>query len=436
MKNILKIVVVTAIIFFLLIISVKFDLSKNYSFEIKDKNIHSKVLYKGLKNATDFTADNNENYFVAFNNKIQCINKNGFSYTIFKNNNYSIYSIEYYENKLYFSANNSIYCLDLKNKKVISIMNNLPNFGDYKKVIIKIANGYLYASIGSATNSGVVGLDNKWINIFPFGHDITPKTITLRGEKFGDNNTGAFCPYGTKNYYGQIISEHFPGNSSIIIYNLKTGMAETFAYGIRNTVGMDFNSDGNIVAAVGGMEDRGLRPVKGDKDSIYIIDKNKWYGFPDYSGGMPILTFKGMYNRSINNLLDKHPTTLVPQPIFRNNPAGSIGIIAVDCKGVLKDKDNIYYYDKKNNDLCYIDNNRTTKVVLKVPVGQNISSIKFINDKLAVLNDKDGYILEFSRNIENSSEGFTRLDLYSFIIIIVISIGTTITILMKGRGEK
>ena len=55
--------------------------------------------------------------------------------------------------------------------------------------------------------------------------------------------------------------------------------------GLRKNI---FNNNGNIVAIVGGMEDEGSRAVKDDKDYIYEIKENAWYGWPDYSGGDPI----------------------------------------------------------------------------------------------------------------------------------------------------
>lgn len=82
----------------------------------------------------------------------------------------------------------------------------------------------------------------------------------------------------------------FPGNASLIKLTLSNNNIETFAWGLRNINGMNVNSEGKIFAVVGGMEDRGLRPVKGDYDYIYEIQEGKWYGWPDYSGGPHKLT--------------------------------------------------------------------------------------------------------------------------------------------------
>ncbi len=100
-------------------------------------------------------------------------------------------------------------------------MSNLPNMGDYNKSLILINDDYLYLTIGAATNSAVVGKDNKWFSSSPFFCDVSPFPLILNGKNFGKEGTGAFSTYGTKAVRGQRVAEHFPGNSSVIIYNIK-----------------------------------------------------------------------------------------------------------------------------------------------------------------------------------------------------------------------
>lgn len=411
----------------------------NYYVKIYKQGTYYKIIYKGLEKAVDFTEDAQQNYYFAFKTSIQRIDKNGVSYNILKSSKLDIMSIEYYDGKLYFSSGDSIFSYDLNKKKLDKLFDDIPNFGDYKDVIIKIKNGYLYASVGSATNSGVVGTDNVWMIDNPFGHDITPKVITISGQMFGGNTTGAFTPFNTKNIKGQIIPEHFPGNSSVIIYNLKTRMSENYAYGIRNIKGMDFNSEGKLIATVGGMENRGLRPVKGDTDYIFSIEKDKWYGWPDYSGGEPVTAdkFTGINNKKISFILEQHPTTNPPKPMYKSDNLNNFGTLAIDAAGILSSKNTIYFYDCKSNEIKYYDKDNKCKTIMSFPNTAYIRSIKFDGDRLMLLNSKEGYFMLLSSKSMSSSVEIDKKTIYILLGVIVSSVFCIIAICIfqriKGR---
>ncbi len=298
---------------------------------------------------------------------------------------------------------------------------------------IKIQNGMLYASIGSATNSGVVGEDNSWVKSNPFIFDMSPKSITLKGQNFGVNNTGAFTPYNTSNIKGQIVSGHFPGNSSIIIYNLKSKAAETYAYGIRNIKGMDFNSQGKLLGVVGGMEDRGLRPIVGDSDYIFYIEKGGWYGFPDYSGGDPIDSprFTGKNNQKVNFILDKHPTTNPPAPIYQSKWVSSLSDLAVDKTGIIGDSDSVYFYDTKENSICFFNKNAAGKVFASFISKANIVSMKFNDNSFTMLDSNQGVLVSIT-----NSRGIDKKFPVNNIMIYVLFSAITISIVFILVLEK
>ncbi|MDD3223566.1 MAG: PQQ-dependent sugar dehydrogenase [Clostridium sp.] len=368
---------------------------------INKNNVKYSVKFKGLKGARSFKEDESGNYYIAFKNRVQCINKNGKSYDIIKDNSYNIKSIEYFENKIYYVSNSSIYSYDIINKSKKVLIKDIPNFGDYKDVIIKILDKKLYVSIGAATNSGVVGKDNVWLKENPFGYDMSPAAFTLKGINFGkDKNTGAFTPYNTTNFKGQIIAKHYPGNSSIVVYDLTSGKSSTYAYGIRNVSGMDFNSGGKLIAAVGGMEDRGFRPVKGDNDYIYKIEKGKWYGFPDYSGGDPITSpkFTTEKGKNLNFIIDNQPTTNPPAPIYQNKDVSSIKNLAVDRDAKIGKKNCIYFYDKSAGAICFFNEDRARGKVLTFKNKIDISDLKFSDGELNFLDSNDGYLVSIMDN--------------------------------------
>ena len=216
---------------------------KEYRVTVKDGSIKTQILYKGLSNSVDFTKDNEGNYYIAFKDRIEYIDKSGRAYNIFVNKKLNITSLDYNNKILYYASGTNVYSYNLISKESKEIIKNIPNYGDYNNSLVRINGDYLFVTIGSATNSGVVGPDNKWLDNYPQNHDITPKSITIRGMDFGGMKTGAFVAYQTRNIKGQIITQHVIGNSSVIIYNLKTGAQGNFAWGIRNMMGIDFNSE-------------------------------------------------------------------------------------------------------------------------------------------------------------------------------------------------
>ncbi|MFT5871726.1 MAG: hypothetical protein ACI8WT_000646 [Clostridium sp.] len=432
MKKTIGFIVILAMMAFALF-SMK-DSFKEYRIAVKDEGIKTQLIFKGLNNAVDFTKGNEGNYYIAFKDKVQCIDKAGKSYNIFTNKNLSITSLEYSDEVLYYASGTLVYSYNLKSKENKEIIKNIPNYGDYNNSLIKINGEYLFVTIGSATNSGVVGPDNQWLDYYPQNHDISPKSITIKGINFGEKKTGAFVSYNTRNIKGQIITEHIPGNSSIIIYNLKTGAQGNFAWGIRNMKAIDFNSEGKILVTVGGMEERGLRPVKGDSDYIYQIKKNTWYGFPDYTGGDPISSpkFKDLFNKTIPFILDNHPTTNPPAPIYQHKSVNSLVGLTIDKKGILGDIDCIYFYEMNDNSIYSLNKSSALKEKISFHDGTYISSMKFF-DNLIVLDSKSGYLITVSKNeINGIGSGMQRFMYY--LLAVVVTLVVCILVVLRKKN--
>ncbi|MBU3159798.1 hypothetical protein KPL37_08545 [Clostridium frigoris] len=406
---------------------------KEYRVTVKDAGIKTQILYKGLINSVDFTKDNEGNYYIAFKDRIQYIDKAGKAYNILINKKLSITSLDYNNKMLYYASGTRVYSYNLISKQNKEIIKNIPNYGDYNNSLVRVNGDYLFVTIGSATNSGVVGLDNKWLDNYPQNHDITPKSITIKGIDSSGVKTGAFAAYQTRNIKGQIITQHVIGNSSIIIYNLKTGAQGNFAWGIRNMMGIDFNSEGKLLVIVGGMEERGLRPVKGDSDYIYQIKKNAWYGFPDYSGGDPISSpkFRDSFNKVIPAILDNHPTINPPAPIYQHKSVNSLMGLAIDRAGKLGEKDCIYFYEKNYNSIYSLNKNIGIKEKVNFEKDTYISSMKFFNN-LIVLDSKNGYLISIEKDqYNNINSGMHKF--YYFLLTIVV---TLIVEILVGLRKK
>ena len=194
---------------------------------------------------------------------------------------------------------------------VRTVVGELPAKGDHALtgVAFHPVTGRLYFGLGSATNSGVVGVDNweaGWLRDHRDFHDKPLRDLKIDGYRFDTENpaggllnpdpvnTSAFNPFGQS---AQRIPAAADGKPTAAVYSVDPlgGDLRVEAHGLRMPAGLAFNQFGNLWATAQGMELRGTRPVKDDPDAlvrIFTVDSSDaatWYGFPDYAAdGRPI----------------------------------------------------------------------------------------------------------------------------------------------------
>lgn len=392
-----------------------------------DPKISCNPVYKGLGGAKDFAADEKGNFFIAFKDKVQVITSTGSSYYAFINSSLNITSMTYNKGILYLASGTKVLSFDLHEKKFTTILDNLPSYGDYKESLLLVRENALYVTIGAATNSGVVGKDNLWLKEQPYYHDLTPKEIILKGSSSKVKNAGAFVPYGSRNYKGQEIPANFPGNASILRIPLDGSSVSTYAWGIRNVKGLDYDTSNTIIAAVGGMEDRGSRPVKGDVDYLFRIKKDQWYGWPDFSGAIRIddKRFRDKDDNKINLILKKMPSSNIPGPLYRHNHVATIGSVAVDRNGAIGKKNSIYFYDKKDNIIYQLLNATLINAKIEVFKGK-ITSMKFFNNKLYMLDTEEGLLYETCTSPSKTNNGVIYSQMYYLFVLFVLGMSMVI----------
>jgi glucose/arabinose dehydrogenase len=197
-----------------------------------------------------------------------------------------------------------------------TVVAGLPAQGDHGVTDLVFGpDGRLYFGVGSATNSGVVGLDNwaaGWVQRHPKVADEpyvpTSGSMRLRGFRMTTPNpaaglftgdvqsvTGAYQPFGVS-YRGRIPTAA-GGKPNAAIYSVQPtgGIANELrveAHGIRHPLGLAFNRFDRLYATNQGMQLRGTRPVKDDVDSVLWIRPRagKWYGWPDYGADLSPVT--------------------------------------------------------------------------------------------------------------------------------------------------
>jgi glucose/arabinose dehydrogenase len=87
------------------------------------------------------------------------------------------------------------------------------------------------------------------------------------------------------------------------------------AWGLRNPFGLAFAPDGRLYVTDNGYDERGSRPVFGSADFLWAIDPGRWYGWPDYAGGVAVASaeFRGPGADVPRAVLAKAPNP-PPQP--------------------------------------------------------------------------------------------------------------------------
>lgn len=202
-----------------------------------------------------------------------------------------------------------------------TIVAHLPAQGDYPVTDLAISHNTvgdvgrdrLYFGVGSATNSGVVGLDNwEWVQDYPQVHDVPWVPLVLNGYRFDSSNpfsglfgpadkavTAPFQPFDLSNRTN-LNGGEMP-NAAIYSCSPNGGDLHIEGHGIRYPRGIGFNSS-TCFFTNEGMELRGTRPVKNDPDAMLTLEApGNWYGWPDYTTDL----------RSVNGEAFQPPAPLI-----------------------------------------------------------------------------------------------------------------------------
>jgi glucose/arabinose dehydrogenase len=188
-----------------------------------------------------------------------------------------------------------------------TLVDDLPSRGDHGVDGPAIGpDGAVYFAIGTATNSGVVGEDNRemgWLDRDPEFHDVPCEDVVLLGATFASRDllhreanegseddevlTGAFLPFGTPSKEGQVIQGRVPCSGAVMRV-VRGGAPELVAWGFRNPFGLAFSPAGKLFVLDNSYDVRGSRPVYGTGDLLFEVEPGAWYGWPDFHGQHPL----------------------------------------------------------------------------------------------------------------------------------------------------
>lgn len=220
--------------------------------------------------------------------------------------------------------------IDSNGKKEI-IVDGLRSCGDhFTGQMIIGPDERLYFTVGTATNSGVVGVDNMpWVKKFPDFKDVPSRNLILDGTNFisidpltEENNatvTGPYKEFGASCYDGEIIKGQLKSNGVLYSCKLDGSDLNIIADGFRNPFGLQICPfSKRLYLTDNGADPRGNRPIEHDWDNFWEVIPEGWYGWPDFYSGLPtILSHFAVDGKPKPTFVLKSHPVLATQPTLR-----------------------------------------------------------------------------------------------------------------------
>jgi glucose/arabinose dehydrogenase len=218
-----------------------------------------------------------------------------------------------------------------------TVLGGLPGQGDHQANQLVFDDGYMYLSVGTVTNSAVVGPDNQLFGWLPREdlrqlHDVPCRDVTLTDQTFESDNvfddgpsrvrTSPYSPFGVSRPPGTVVRGDVRCNGAVLRARPDGSEVEMVAWGLRNPYGLEMGPDGSLYVADHGFDARGSRPVENAADCFYRIDQGAWYGWPDFACGVPVTDpgFKPKDKPQPQFVVANHPPGPRPRAIAEFDP--------------------------------------------------------------------------------------------------------------------
>jgi glucose/arabinose dehydrogenase len=259
-----------------------------------------------------------------------------------------VMGLTFREGKLYVAHRGMISTVDLRSRgrgglhPVSDIVTGLPVVPNGQHfngpVAFSPVDGKMYYPVGTITNTGVPDASDGiygWLLDLPSLRDAPARPITLTGETYPSPDVvgpttdflrivrgSAFQPFGTPAKAGQTVPAHPLPTGAIFRSNPDGTGRELVAWGIRSPVGFAFGPDRQLYLTDHGVDDKGARAVADAPDALWRVRDGAWYGWPDFTGGLPVTDRRFLPEFPLSPppkfVMTEHPP--VEQPAARFEP--------------------------------------------------------------------------------------------------------------------
>ena len=243
----------------------------------------------------------------------------------------------WHDGLLYISHRGKISVVE--DEQVRDLVTDLPSDGDHQNNQMSVGpDGKIYFGQGTASNSGVIGVDNfkmGWLAQHPKFHDVPPKDLQLRDQKYTTRDpltnekndsavTYAFHQFGKVAHRPLSVPGKTKANGTILRMNKDGSDLEVYAWGFRNPFGVLW-AGGTLYASENGFDVRGSRPIANDEEDLYEVRQGAWYGWPDFASGIPVTDpqFKPESGPQPQFLMEQHPPVEKPLMTFPKHSAAA-----------------------------------------------------------------------------------------------------------------
>lgn len=389
MKKVFKFLLVLLIIFFISLSVYKYK--DGFRIKVFRNSLSFSVVTRSISNGTSIAIDENKNLYVAYDNNIKVIDKEGTERVIIKDLKDNIEDIKYKDNLIYLISGQELYEYSMEDKTLNVIQSSIPKGGNNIPRKLCLYEDKLLLAIGSSTNAGI-------------------------------------------NEKGQV--EKIAVNTDELLngglYEIEGEKVKIFAGGIRGITGIDVNSKGEVVGIFSGINKDDSRNINRDTEYIYNILKGEWYGFPDFSGGNYITSPRFMGDKIVEPLIDKPWKKIVLGPIIEAEKLNSLREIAIDKEGIVLEKDSIIYFNNDKKTLSILTDNMGNMDIGKLLDKSYVTDIIYNNNGFYILDSgaSSVYLLEKNQKID----GFFLENIVWILIGVLIII--ILSILFVKRGDN
>jgi glucose/arabinose dehydrogenase len=251
-------------------------------------------------------------------------------------NELPITAVSFHDGQVYVVHAGTVSIIE-EDGQIQNIITGLPGQGDHQANQLVFQDDVMYLSIGTVTNSAVVGEDNAvfgWLKKPELRHlhDVPCEDIVLTRETFVSDNpleeggqtveTSPYAPFGTALPAGSTVSGDPKCNGAVLRANLDRSNLQVMAWGLRNPYGLEIGPDGELYITMHGFDARGSRPVEDAWDCFYKVEEGAWYGWPDFACDVPVTDpqFKPIDQPQPQFVIAQQPAENPPRPIAKFNP--------------------------------------------------------------------------------------------------------------------